>query len=149
MTRMINLIDVRSVLPTIAVPTMVISRADPAEVPAAHRRYVADHIRGARYVEVAGADELMWAGDQDGLVGEIEEFVSGARPVAEPDRVLATIMFTDIVGSTRLAADHGDRAWRELAVRGTGSFRTAAERAGLLLRLHLNSLSRPGAGPVG
>ena len=114
MTRMINLIDVRSVLPTITVPTMVISRADPSAVPAGHRRYVADHIQGARYVELAGADELMWAGDQDALVGEIQEFVTGARPVAEPDRVLATILFTDIVGSTRLAAEHGDRAWREL-----------------------------------
>jgi pimeloyl-ACP methyl ester carboxylesterase len=102
MTRMINLIDVRSVLPTITVPTMVISRADPSAVPAGHRRYVADHIQGARYVELAGADELMWAGDQDALVGEIQEFVTGARPVAEPDRVLATILFTDIVGSTRL-----------------------------------------------
>ena len=109
MTRMINLIDVRSVLPTITVPTMVISRADPSAVPAGHRRYVADHIQGARYVELAGADELMWAGDQDALVGEIQEFVTGARPVAEPDRVLATILFTDIVGSTRLAVEHGDR----------------------------------------
>jgi class 3 adenylate cyclase len=117
MTRMINLIDVRSVLPTITVPTMVISRADPAAVPAAHRRYVADHIQGARYVEVAGADELMWAGDQDALVGEVLQFVTGARPVAEPDRVLATILFTDIVGSARLAAEHGDRAWRELLER--------------------------------
>src|SRR6185312_14571529 len=86
-------------------------------VPAGHRRYVADHIQGARYVELAGADELMWAGDQDALVGEIQEFVTGARPVAEPDRVLATILFTDIVGSTRLAAEHGDRAWRELLER--------------------------------
>jgi class 3 adenylate cyclase len=117
MTRMINLIDVRSVLPTITVPTMVISRADPAAVPAGHRRYVADHVHGARYVELAGADELMWAGDQDALVGEVQEFVTGARPVAEPDRVLATILFTDIVGSTRLAAEHGDRAWRELLER--------------------------------
>ena len=89
MTRMINLIDVRPVLPTITVPTMVISRAGPSAVPAGHRRYVADHIQGARYVELAGADELMWAGDQDALVGEIQEFVTGARPVAEPDRVLA------------------------------------------------------------
>src|SRR5689334_24044755 len=117
MTRMINLIDVRSVLPTITVPTLAISRADPSEVPAEHRRYVADHIAGARYVELAGADELMWAGDQDALVGEIQEFVTGARPVIEPDRVLATILFTDIVGSTQLAAELGDRAWRELLER--------------------------------
>jgi class 3 adenylate cyclase len=117
MTRMINLIDVRAVLPTITVPTMVISRADPATVPARHRRYIADHLPGARYVELPGADELMWAGDQDALVGEIQEFVTGARPVTEPDRVLATIVFTDIVGSTRHAAELGDRAWRELLER--------------------------------
>jgi class 3 adenylate cyclase len=117
MTRMINLIDVRSVLPAIAVPTVVISRADPAAVPAEHRRYVAEHIPGARYVELTGADELIWAGDQDALVAEIQEFVTGSRPVIEPDRVLATILFTDIVGSTRLAADLGDRAWRELLER--------------------------------
>jgi class 3 adenylate cyclase len=115
MTRMINLIDVRSVLPAITVPTMLISRAD--AVPAGHRRYVADHILGARYVELAGDDQLMWAGDQDALVGEIQEFVTGVRPVAEPDRVLATILFTDIVGSTRLAVEHGDRAWRDLLER--------------------------------
>ena len=96
---------------------MVISRADPAAVPAGHRRYIADHVQGARYVELAGADELMWAGDQETLVGEVQEFVTGARPVAEPARVLATILFTDIVGSTRLAAERGDRAWRELLER--------------------------------
>jgi class 3 adenylate cyclase len=115
MTKMINFIDVRSVLPAVTVPTMLISRAD--AVPAGHRRYVADHIPGARYVELAGDDQLMWAGDQDGLVGEIQEFVTGVRPVAEPDRVLATILFTDIVGSTRLAVEHGDRAWRDLLER--------------------------------
>ncbi len=68
-------------------------------------------------MELAGPDELMWAGDQHALVGEIQEFVTGVRPVAEPDRVLATILFTDIVGSTRLAAEHGDRAWRDLLER--------------------------------
>jgi len=68
-------------------------------------------------VELTGADELMWAGDQHALVGEIQEFVTGVRPVAEPDRVLATIVFTDIVGSTRLAVEHGDRAWRDLLER--------------------------------
>jgi len=114
MTRMINLLDVRPVLPAITTPTLAISRADPATVPAGHRRYIADHVPGARYLELAGTDELMWAGDQHALVGEIQEFVTGARPVIETDRVLATILFTDIVGSTRLAAELGDRAWREL-----------------------------------
>jgi class 3 adenylate cyclase len=117
MTRMINFIDVRPVLPTITAPTLAISRTNPAAAPAEHRRYVADHIPGARYVELPGAEELMWAGEQDAIVGEIQEFVTGARPVIEPDRVLATILFTDIVGSTQLAAELGDRAWRELLER--------------------------------
>jgi class 3 adenylate cyclase len=114
MVRMINQIDVRSVLPAISVPTLTISRADPARTDAAHRRYLADQIAGARYVELAGADQLMWAGDQDALVGEIQEFLTGVRPTVEPDRVLATVVFTDIVGSTRLAAALGDREWRAL-----------------------------------
>ncbi len=117
MTRMINFIDVRSVLPTITVPTVAFSRADPGAFPPGHRRYVADHIRGARYVELPGADELIWAGDQQALAGEIQEFVTGVRPVTETDRVLATILFTDIVGSTRRAAELGDRAWRDLLER--------------------------------
>jgi class 3 adenylate cyclase len=128
MTRMINFIDVRSVLPTITAPTLAISRADPAAVPAEHRRYIADHIPGARYVELPGAEELMWAGEQDALVGEIQEFVTGARPVIEPDRVLATILFTDIVGSTQLAAELGDRAWRELLERHHVLVRTELAR---------------------
>jgi class 3 adenylate cyclase len=117
MIRAINFIDVRSVLPTIKTPTLAISRADPATTPRQHRRYIADHIAGARYVELPGVDELIWAGDQDALVGEIQEFVTGARSMVDPDRVLATIVFTDIVGSTRLAADVGDRSWRELLSR--------------------------------
>jgi class 3 adenylate cyclase len=114
MTRMINQIDVRPVLPAINVPTLSISRADATRTDSAHRRYMADHIAGARYVELKGADELMWAGDQDALVGEIQEFLTGVRPTVEPDRVLATIVFTDIVGSTSLAAALGDREWRDL-----------------------------------
>jgi class 3 adenylate cyclase len=127
MTRAINFIDVRSVLPTIKTPTLAISRADPT-TPLQHRRFVADHIAGARYVELPGADELIWAGDQEALVGEIQEFVTGARPVIDPDRVLATIVFTDIVGSTRLAADLGDRSWRELLERHHAVVRTELAR---------------------
>jgi class 3 adenylate cyclase len=77
-------------------------------------------------VELPGTDELIWAGDQDALVAEIQEFVTGARPVMEPDRLLATILFTDIVGSTRLAAELGDRAWRELLERHHALVRAAA-----------------------
>jgi class 3 adenylate cyclase len=75
---------------------------------------LASHIPGARYVELPGIDHLPWAGDGDAVVGEIEEFLTGARSVPEPDRVLATVMFTDIVGSTERATQLGDARWRAL-----------------------------------
>jgi class 3 adenylate cyclase len=106
--------DIRAVLPTISVPTLVMARGEAQRIPPAHSRYMAAHISGARYVELPGTDTLMWAGDQDATVGEIQEFLTGVRPVSEPDRVLATVMFTDIVGSTERASRMGDRAWREL-----------------------------------
>jgi class 3 adenylate cyclase len=106
--------DVRSVLPTIKVPTLVLHRADDAWIPAAAGRYIADHIPGARYVELQGQDNTPWIGDQDSIVEEIEEFLTGVRHQRQPDRVLATIMFTDIVASTERAAALGDRAWRDL-----------------------------------
>jgi class 3 adenylate cyclase len=78
-------------------------------------RFVAEHITGARFVEVEGADHLFWAGEcVNVILDEIEEFVTGHRPALEPDRVLATVLFTDIVGSTEKAAHLGDRRWREL-----------------------------------
>jgi class 3 adenylate cyclase len=75
---------------------------------------LASRIAGARYVELPGTDHLPWAGDSDVVLGEIEEFLTGTRSVREPDRVLATVMFTDIVGSTERAAELGDEQWREL-----------------------------------
>jgi class 3 adenylate cyclase len=112
MVRMIDATDVRAVLPAIRVPTLVIARAD-SPVPPEHGRYLAEHIPGARYVELPGATSLIWAGDQDATVGEIQQFITGARASAEADRVLATLMFTDIVGSTDLAAAIGDARWRD------------------------------------
>jgi len=75
---------------------------------------LAAHIPGAHYVELPGIDHLPWAGDSEAVLGEVEEFLTGARSEAEPDRVLATVMFTDIVGSTERATELGDAAWREL-----------------------------------
>ena len=75
---------------------------------------LAAQIPGAQYVELPGIDHVPWAGDTDAVVGEIEEFLTGARSVPEPDRVLATVMFSDIVGSTQRAAELGDERWREL-----------------------------------
>jgi pimeloyl-ACP methyl ester carboxylesterase len=107
-------IDVRAILPTIRVPTLVLHRRGDRVV---HRRAgeeVAAAIPGARYVELPGIDHLPWAGDADAVLGEIEEFLTGARTAPEPDRVLATVMFSDIVASTQRAAELGDARWREL-----------------------------------
>jgi pimeloyl-ACP methyl ester carboxylesterase len=107
-------IDVRAILPTIHIPTLVLHRRGDRVVNRRAGRELADQIPGARYVELPGIDHLPWAGDAEAVVGEIEEFLTGARSVPEPDRVLATVMFTDIVGSTERAAELGDARWREL-----------------------------------
>ena len=112
--RLIYESDVRGVLPAIRVPTLVIHRADAEGFRADHGRYLADHIDGAKYVELPGIDNLIWAGKQDAVVAEIQDFVTGVRPAPESSRVLATILFTDIVDSTGLAAEMGDERWRGL-----------------------------------
>jgi class 3 adenylate cyclase len=110
--RLIYESDVRDVLGAIRVPTLVIHRADASGFRVEHGRYLAEHIEGARYVELPGTDNLIWAGDQDAIVAEIQDFVTGVRPAPEPHRILATVLFTDIVGSTRLLAEMGDARWR-------------------------------------
>lgn len=112
--RLIYESDVRSVLPAIRVPTLVIQRADAERFGPPFGRYLAEHIDGAKYVELPGADTMIWAGDQDAILDEIEDFVTGVRPAPEPSRVLATVLFTDIVGSTVKAAEMGDSGWRRL-----------------------------------
>jgi class 3 adenylate cyclase len=104
--------DIRSVLPSVRVPTLVIHRRDDNYAPVAHGRYLAEHIQGASYVELEGADSFLFAGDADRLIDEIELFLTGARPSHHLDRMLATVLFTDIVDSTRRAAEMGDHAWR-------------------------------------
>lgn len=106
--------DVRRVLPAINVPTLVVAHAESARIPVDHSRFLAKHISGARYVELSGNENLPWAGDQARLLAEIQEFLTGVRPREEPDRVLATVLFTDIVDSTQRAADLGDQRWRSL-----------------------------------
>jgi class 3 adenylate cyclase len=106
--------DVREFLPTIRVPTLVIQHPEGMVFPPALGRYVAEHIPGAKYVELPGPDQLIWGGDQARTVAEIQEFITGVRPMHPTDRVLATVLFTDIVDSTRRAAKLGDHAWREL-----------------------------------
>ena len=107
-------IDVREVLPTIRVPTLVLHRRHDRVVNWRAGRYLASQIPGARYVELEGDDHIPWVGAADDVLGEIEEFLTGARTAPEPDRVLATVMFTDIVGSTERAAELGDARWRAL-----------------------------------
>ena len=106
--------DLRAVLPTITAPTLVVHRRDNGYYPAPLGRYLAANIPGARYVELEGADHFLWAGDVGAVLDAIEEFLTGAHGRGEPDRVLATVMFTDIVGSTVRAAEIGDHRWRGL-----------------------------------
>ena len=107
-------IDVRDVLPAIRVPTLVLHRSDDRVVPVEAGRYLADHIPDARMVELPGNDHYPFSGDADGWLDEVEEFLVGTRRSREPDRVLATVLFTDIVGSTERAAALGDRRWKQL-----------------------------------
>jgi class 3 adenylate cyclase/pimeloyl-ACP methyl ester carboxylesterase len=104
-------IDVRPVLSSVRVPTLVVHRRDDV-VPIEHGRYYAEHIPGARIVELEGTDHWPFAGDVDAIVGEIEEFVTGERAAHESDNLLTTVLFTDIVGSTERASALGDSAWR-------------------------------------
>ena len=106
--------DLRAVLPTITIPTLVLHRRDTVYYPVPLGRYLAAHISGARYVELDGADHFLWAGDAGAVLDEIEEFLTGTLGQGEPDRALATVLFTDIAGSTVQAARMGDRAWRDL-----------------------------------
>lgn len=105
--------DVREVLPTVRVPTLVIHRQSDRYYLVGHGRYLAEHIHDARYVELPGNDHAFYAGDQDIILGEIRAFLTGVRGEPDVDRVLATVLFTDIVASTDRAADMGDRLWRE------------------------------------
>lgn len=107
-------LDVREVLSSIHVPTMVLQRAGDLIVPASQARYVAEHIAGARYIELQGNDHLPIAGDSDAVLDEVEEFVTGSRPVPNTSRILATVLFTDIVDSTTHQAELGNREWKRL-----------------------------------
>ena len=106
--------DARAVLPTITVPTLVLHRAGDPFTGVEHGRYLADHIPGARYVELSGVDHLFFAEDADPLAAEVQEFLTGVRDAGEAERILATVLFVDIVGSTEHAVRLGDRRWRDL-----------------------------------
>ena len=128
LTQAIGLTDVSPILPTIRVPTLVIYRKDDPFINPLHSKYVAERIPGAKLVEIPPGDTLPLFGDSDFLTEELEEFLTGVRPRREPDRVLATVMFTDIVDSTRQAAEKGDRAWRDMIDRHDQLIREQLER---------------------
>lgn len=111
LNRMNSDIDTRAVLPAISVPTLLLQRKGDRDVNVEEGRWIAAQIPGARYVELPGEDHLVWIGDTDGLVDEVEEFLTGVRRAPDPDRVLATVLFVDIVGSTEMAARLGDSRW--------------------------------------
>jgi class 3 adenylate cyclase len=108
-------IDVRHALPAIEAPTLVLQKAEDKLVPHRFGKHLAEQIPGGRYFELPGRDHLFFTEDQDSLLDEVEDFLTGARVSREPERRLATVLFTDIVGSTDRAAALGDRRWRDLA----------------------------------
>ncbi|HEX9378992.1 MAG TPA: adenylate/guanylate cyclase domain-containing protein [Gaiellaceae bacterium] len=112
--RMNSQIDTRHVLPTIRVPTLVLARTGDRDVTVDEGRWLASQIPDARFVELPGDEHLLWAGDQDALLAEIEQFLTGTRSAPDYDRVLSTVLFTDIVGSTERARELGDRGWHEV-----------------------------------
>jgi pimeloyl-ACP methyl ester carboxylesterase len=128
LTDMNRRIDVRHVLPSVQAPTLVLCRVGDHATRIEENRYVAARIPGARMVELPGEDHLFWVGGQDELADEVEEFLTGVRPVAEVDRFLATALFTDVVSGTQKAAELGDRGWRSLIERHHGLVRRELER---------------------
>ena len=107
-------IDIRAVLPTITVPTLLLHRKGDRLINIENSRYMAERIPGAKFVELEGVDHLPWFGDAEAPLAEIEEFLTGVRPVDVHERLLATVLFVDIVDSTQRAAHLGDRQWRAL-----------------------------------
>jgi class 3 adenylate cyclase len=123
-------VDVRPLLPRVAVPTLVMHRTGDRINVIDHGRFLADRIPGARWVELPGEDFALWAGDTDAIVDEVEEFLTGSRGGAAPTRIVATVMFTDVVGSTERARELGDRAWADLLEVHNARMRTELRRFG-------------------
>lgn len=115
--RMNSEIDVRAVLPAITVPTLIVHRTGDLDSRIEEGRWIASQIPGAKLLELPGDDHLPWVGDQDSVLDEVERFLTGRLAPVEPDRVLATILVTDMVGSTERAVELGDSAWKDLLER--------------------------------
>ena len=124
-------LDVRDVLPAIQAPTLVMHRSHDHAVNVRAGRWLAEQIPDSRYIELEGVDHAPWAGaDSERVLDEIEEFLTGVRPRPKTDRVLATVLFTDIVDSTKIASEMGDSRWRELLGRHQELVRRHLERFG-------------------
>jgi pimeloyl-ACP methyl ester carboxylesterase len=121
-------IDVRDVVPTVRVPTLIVHRVDDPVCHVENARFLAANIPGARYVELPGSLHIPWAGSGDEILAEIREFLTGVRESPESNRVLATVLFTDIVGSSERATELGDRRWRELLEAHHAAVRRELER---------------------
>jgi class 3 adenylate cyclase len=121
-------LDVRDILPALHLPALVLHRSGDRAIDVEEGRYLARHIPGAKFIELSGEDHLWWVGDSESILDEIQEFLTGERVPAEPDRVLATVLFTDIVSSTEVAAAMGDRRWRDLLHRHNLVMRTEINR---------------------
>ena len=122
--------DVRALLPGLRVPTLVLHRGGDRAIDVRHARFIADRIPGAKYVELAGIDNLPFVGDVEAYVGEIEEFLTGGRSRLSPERALLTVLFTDIVDGTGRAAQLGDRRWRDLLAKHDDEVRRQLTRFG-------------------
>jgi pimeloyl-ACP methyl ester carboxylesterase/DNA-binding CsgD family transcriptional regulator len=129
LARMNAQIDVRHIPPAVRVPTLVLHRKDDVRINVEGGRFLAKHIHGASYVELSGSDHLMWVGDIDRLVDEVEEFLTGAHLSPPPaDRALATVLLIEVAEADRLAARHGDAEWREMLQRLRGLIERALEQ---------------------
>ena len=133
LARMNSQIDVRDVLPSINVPTLVMHRTSDARVALSGGQYLAKHIAGARFKEFPGVDHPIWIGDVDPIIDELAEFLTGVRPSVQADRVLATVLAIDIVDPKRLASKLGDKGWLALLER----FRTLVDNE---VRVHRGTL---------
>jgi class 3 adenylate cyclase len=107
-------VDVRAALPLVHAPTLVMHKTEDRMIPFPLGQHLAEEIPAARFIRLDGTDHFWWTEDTERILDEIQEFLTGTRPVAEPDRVLATVLFTDIVDSTAQAARLGDKAWKAL-----------------------------------
>ncbi|MEM7221963.1 MAG: alpha/beta fold hydrolase [Pseudomonadota bacterium] len=126
--RMNAAIDVREILPAIHVPTLVLHRAGDRAIEIEQGRFLAQQIPGAELAELSGDDHLWWVGDSESIVNRVQEFLTGERQVVEPDRVLATLLFTDIVDSTKQVTEMGDSRWRDTLARHNSVMQTAIKR---------------------